>query len=166
MIIWVSMILWEDTLEVINQELEYLNFKQTTLRSSKLCLKCLNYKVNMYETIQKIQVGIWYDFLMSATLSNRMEFLVMWCVFGFFLILYKGKPNNGLITYKRAITSWEVLEEKSRLRFFPYNKIVDARADLTNLCQQFGEHLYEVLKRFKLLVRQSPCHNLEKWVLL
>ena len=79
----------------------------------------------------------------------------------------QGKAKEWLNNLAEgSITSWETLEEKFRSRFFPHNKIVDARAALTNFCQQFGEHLYEAWERFKLLVRQSPGHNLEKWVLL
>ena len=64
------------------------------------------------------------------------------------------------------VTSWDVLEKKFISRFFPHNKMVDARAALTNFSQQYGEHLYEAWERFKSLVRQSPGHNMEKWVLI
>ncbi|XP_028792057.1 uncharacterized protein LOC114747879 [Neltuma alba] len=79
----------------------------------------------------------------------------------------QGKAKEWLNNLEEgSISSWDDLEEKFRSRFFPHNKIVDARAKLMNFSQQFDEHLYEAWERFKLLVRQSPGHNQEKWVLL
>ncbi|XP_061348312.1 uncharacterized protein LOC133293728, partial [Gastrolobium bilobum] len=52
------------------------------------------------------------------------------------------------------------------MKFFPSNKIVQTRCDITNFMQKDGETLVDVWERFKILLKQCPNHGLPCWAVL
>ncbi|XP_061362211.1 uncharacterized protein LOC133305960 [Gastrolobium bilobum] len=65
-----------------------------------------------------------------------------------------------------SITNWHTLAEKFIMKFFPSNKIVQTRCDITNFMQKDGETLVDVWERYKLLLKQCPNHGLPSWAVL
>ncbi|XP_061364547.1 uncharacterized protein LOC133307977 [Gastrolobium bilobum] len=65
-----------------------------------------------------------------------------------------------------SITNWHTLGEKFIMKFFPSNKIVQTRCDITNFMQKDGETLVDVWERFKILLKQCPNHGLLPWAVL
>ncbi|XP_061368128.1 uncharacterized protein LOC133311123 [Gastrolobium bilobum] len=65
-----------------------------------------------------------------------------------------------------SITNWHTLAEKFIMKFFPSNKIVQTRCDITNFMQKDGETLVDVWERFKILLKQCPNHGLPSWAVL
>jgi len=51
-------------------------------------------------------------------------------------------------------------------RFFPHNKTVQLRNQITRFTQRDGESLYDVWERFKEIVRLCPHHGIEKWLII
>ncbi|XP_061370003.1 uncharacterized protein LOC133312761 [Gastrolobium bilobum] len=65
-----------------------------------------------------------------------------------------------------SMTNWHTLAEKFIMKFFPSNKIVQTRCDITNFMQKDGETLVDVWERYKLLLKQCPNHGLPSWAVL
>ncbi|XP_061348290.1 uncharacterized protein LOC133293702 [Gastrolobium bilobum] len=65
-----------------------------------------------------------------------------------------------------SITNWHTLAEKFIMKFFPSNKIVQTRSDITNFMQKDGETLVDVWERFKILLKQCPNHGFPSWAVL
>jgi hypothetical protein len=65
----------------------------------------------------------------------------------------KSHPN-------RSMTSWNDLERKFLIRFFPPTKFISKKIGITTFRQGTNESLYEALERFKALLRKFPNHNI------
>jgi hypothetical protein len=59
-----------------------------------------------------------------------------------------------------SLTSWDDLEKKFLIRFFPPTKFISFKTDITTFRQGTDETLYETCERFKSLLRRCPNHNI------
>ena len=59
-----------------------------------------------------------------------------------------------------SITSWDQMRQAFLSRFFPHNKTVQLRNQITQFSQRDGESLYDAWERFKEMLRLCPHHGL------
>ncbi|KAL6559596.1 hypothetical protein OROGR_004713 [Orobanche gracilis] len=72
----------------------------------------------------------------------------------------REKARNWLGTFPRgSISSWEDLSEKFLFKFFPPNKTMKLKSEITQFRQMDGESLYEAWERFKDMLRRCPRHG-------
>ncbi|MCI46701.1 hypothetical protein A2U01_0067942, partial [Trifolium medium] len=60
-----------------------------------------------------------------------------------------------------TITTWQELEVKFLDRYFPINKYLERRADITNFEQGDSETFYDAWERFKLCLKKCPKHRID-----
>ncbi|KAK4263289.1 hypothetical protein QN277_028724 [Acacia crassicarpa] len=63
-----------------------------------------------------------------------------------------------------SITTWNDLESKFSLKFFPPIKNAQLRGEITTFQQKPGESTYDAWDRFKDILRRCPQHGLVEWV--
>jgi len=65
-----------------------------------------------------------------------------------------------------SIISWDQMRQALLARFFPPSKTSQLRDQITRFTQKDREFLYDAWERFKEMLRLSPHHCLEKWLII
>ena len=73
-----------------------------------------------------------------------------------------GKAKTWLQSHpNKSLNTWEEVEEKFIVRFFPPSKFINAKSTITTFSQGSSKPLCETWERFKALLRRCPNHNFD-----
>ena len=79
----------------------------------------------------------------------------------------KDKAKQWLHSLPDAtITSWDELQQKFLIKFYPMEKTLATRKELANFMQSDLESFHETWERFNDLIRTCPHHGIPRWDLL
>lgn len=65
-----------------------------------------------------------------------------------------------------SITTWNELKKAFLARYFPHSKTIMLRIQINGFKQKDGESLFEAWEMYKDMMRLSPYHGLEQWIII